>query len=231
MRIRRRAKGGIVAVILGALGACTEFEAGNEANDAGADGGISADDAQEASEADGDAGDEAGDEDVRVVTDAGDDAGDPTNLLPSGSFETGVCSGWDGYQSTISTDAVARSGASSCRVCAKPGVSNFGLDDRVRTPIPAVPGTYTAEAWVRAIDNTPAPARAFPFLRQAVATPFRAIKNSPGAEVEITNAWQRVEATLEVTSAEGALNFYIAANPTNAGACFLVDDARLFRTK
>ncbi len=231
MRIRRRAKGGIVAVIIGALGACTEFEAGDEPSNAGTDSGISAADAKEPSDAGGDAGEDAGGEDVRVVTDAGDDAGASTNLLPSGSFELALCSGWGGHQSTISNDAVARSGASSCRVCANAGVSNFSLDDGIRTPIPAVPGTYKAEAWVRASDEKSAPKRAFPFLRQAVATPFRAISNSPGAEVEITNTWQRVEATLEVTSGEGALNFYIAANPTNGGECFLVDDARLFRTK
>lgn len=233
MRIRRRTKGGIVAVTVTALAACTAFEASPEPSSPEpsspeTDGGISAADAEEPSD--------AGLRDALDVTDASvmdanDEAGPPENLLPSGSFETGVCSGWISNQAVIMNDSLARSGNYSCRVCGAGNVPNFSLDDGIRTPIPTVPGTYTAEAWVRAIDGMAAPQLAHPFLRQAIAQPFTAIKNNAGDPVAITTTWQRVEVSLEVTSPGGALNMYIAANPPAGGGCFLVDDARLYRRK
>ncbi|MBX3186726.1 MAG: hypothetical protein KF819_06910 [Labilithrix sp.] len=164
--------------------------------------------------------------DVSIDVDATVDAATRPNLHKNGTFETG-CDFWGAYRSTLASEsAYARSGAKSCRVCSD-GSTFYSIDDGGHVDNPPVGSVFYAAMWVRKAPGYPVATKAFIMLRTFDNPPWkeRDIVQSP--HITLTDAWQRLEATLVVTQGQ-----YV--NVVGAGAdggCFLIDDVVLERVE
>jgi hypothetical protein len=112
---------------------------------------------------DGGAGDAAGTADA--PTDALADGGSSTdapgdapgesgtsNLVPNPSFEEpggGCGSGWTSYGAIVQRSSVARSGSSSCELCANPS-DTAAMQLTTTGSFPVKAGSYSTEAWLMA---------------------------------------------------------------------------------
>jgi hypothetical protein len=163
--------------------------------------------------------------------DAGDDAG--PNLHPQGTFETGTCDPWVGFQGTLEIVSTAHSGNGACRACTKPSTTDFFTADDNGAPGPGELGaTYRAQVWVRTDPTAPAPPTATLFLREAsiASGSFVQLQLNSTPEVPIDATWQRLETTLTFMNPDGYMNLFVGA-PASPNACFLLDDAVLQRVK
>jgi hypothetical protein len=160
--------------------------------------------------------------------DGGDNAG--VNLHPQGSFETGTCAPWVGFQGTVEVVPTAHSGSGACRVCNSPSTTDYFTADDNSTPGPGTIGaSYRAEAWVRADPTAPAPPAVKLFLRNSaiVGGMFTELEGSSSAPIVVNATWQRLEVTLPYTKA-GNLNVFVGADAA-PNACFVLDDVVLRR--
>jgi hypothetical protein len=162
------------------------------------------------------------------VTDANDDAG--PNLHPNGTFESGTCDPFGGYQGTVDVVTTAHTGIGACRACALPQTTDFFTADDNRATGPGVVGaTYHVEAWVRADPTRPPPVDVRLYLRYAVDTNGMFVDHgsnySPVVTLDAT--WKRLETTYTFTQ-PGDLNVFVGAD-TAPNACFLFDDVVLQR--
>ena len=201
-------------------GACASFSSGEDASslDAGAGEGAAGD------APGGNPGDGAAD--APPPLDASFDA---PNLLANGDFALG-CTGWAGSNSSLTDDSTARSSPQSCRVCAS-ATSRFSIMQNVVRPV--LPGeTYVVEAYVHAPADASAPADPLQVYLYAFAGPTYEQSLSTGVIPGAT--WQKVGGLLVVGDGGTTLEVAFAStDPGDAGSrnCFLVDDARLYRTK
>lgn len=165
-----------------------------------------------------------------AIADAGDAAGAP-NLHPRGTFETGTCGSWVGFQGTVAQDSNARTGSGSCLVCTGPMTTDYFTADDNGAPGPAVVGaTYRAEGWVRSAPGKPNAGPVRLFLRNftVVGGTFRGLESSASASSEVDAQWRSRATTLTVTKDGGKLNVFVSADH-RSGACFLLDDVTVRR--
>jgi len=164
--------------------------------------------------------------DAGTVTDANDDAG--PNLHPNGTFESGTCDPWTGFQGTVDAVSTAHTGSGACRACTLPQTMDYFTADDNRAPGPAEVGaTYRVQAWVRTDPSSPPPVDVRIFLRNAtdVNGTFMDLGQNMSPAVTIDATWQRLETTFTFTQ-PGSLNVFLGAT-TATGACFLFDDVLL----
>jgi hypothetical protein len=151
------------------------------------------------------------------------------NLIFNGDFEEAGadCEDWFTFNATATTDPIAHSGQSSCRVC-EVGASGFALDHNTILSNISPGSTFTGTAWVRATPSNTDPA-------QHVAVAFRVYADAGGAPLQdvgsaspvINQSWVQLTVMITTTSG-GNLNLFIPADQTVDGSCFLVDDVVAF---
>ena len=166
------------------------------------------------------------DVDAGSITDANDDAG--PNLHPNGTFESGTCDPFGGFQGTVDVVSTAHTGTGACRACTLPQTTDYFTADDNRAPGPGEVGaTYHVQAWVRTDPSSPPPMDVSIYLRNAtlVNGTFTEHGESMSAPVTIDATWQRIETTYAFTQA-GNLNVFIGAG-TAPNACFIFDDVLL----
>lgn len=165
------------------------------------------------------------------VNDAGTtgDAG-ISNLLPNGTFDTD-CSSWGAYNATLTSDPNGRSG-SGCRVCLQdPAGGGFTIDSYMFGPSNVSPGSiYTAKVWVRSVPDSTIPIDAAMILHSFNGS-NTTIESNTSSVVALTDSWQPLEATLSITTAADFLSLYAGTTVVAPGACFLIDDVVITKTK
>ena len=172
------------------------------------------------------AGDAQSGVDAGNVTDASDNAG--PNLHPNGTFESGTCDPFGGFQGTVDVVSTAHTGTGACRACTLPQTSDFFTADDNRAPGPGEVGaTYHVQAWVRTDPTSPPPVDVSIYLRNATFVNGRFTEHgeSMSSPVTIDATWQRIETTYAFTQ-PGNLNVFIGAG-TAPNACFIFDDVLL----
>lgn len=173
-------------------------------------------------------------------TDAGtamDAMPDVENLLQNGDFELGCASTWKGYLATLADDTTVRSGTLSCRVCKKADPSPQFYIEPVYNGLSVVTAVspfsrYRVEAWVRAIDGTPAPSTAFVAL-QAWNDSFSGTERNAAPETLLDgSAWTLLTTDfIPISDASTRLGAQIGSTTAPDGTCMLVDDVRIYVVK
>lgn len=148
--------------------------------------------------------------------------------LLSWSFEpaSGDCNGWPAPGADAIRASPARSGAYSCKVCSDGSSSSLGL---VRDLGAASAGRYVLSAWVRKRAANAAPAEAL--ARIDAATEGGAAVSAVAPAVPVRDAWDRLEATLDLATDATNVRVTIAAPVDEAGRCLFVDDVELERRR
>ncbi len=144
------------------------------------------------------------------------------NLIPNPGCETNTSS-WNSYQGTLTrVTNVAHSGSASCLVTRSVG-DYYTIDDN-QDPItnPPVGKTYTATAWVRSTTAVGKPIHII--LRQWTGSNKTM---TSGPIVNLTTDWQKITATVTVTSAVDSIDYYIVQDSAVSGNSFYVDDMEL----
>jgi hypothetical protein len=161
-------------------------------------------------------------EDSTDATGGSVDAG--PNLLSNPGFEFG-CAGWTTSNTTAVESNVAHSGTRSCLVCATAGLETVF---RQTLPLPLEAGAeIVADIWMRAPPT--GDASLAPKL-QLIGTSTED-QYGPSAAVQTPTAtWVRTSALLSVNRTITSVRFDLTINGA-PGACVLVDDAALHRTK
>ena len=179
---------------------------------------------------DGDAGaDSAADGSEDGAKDAADDA---PNLLTNGDFELG-CGGWSTNSTagdlTESTNPPPHGGAKSCLVCGKGDAgTTYPIYKNVTVDAPQGAQFY-AEAYARTAPDASAP-QSFGIRLDVYAQDGGIAQMGAVTVPPIDGTWSRASTTIDVTAAGGVLvRLTLRASPLDS--CFLVDDARLVRTK
>ncbi len=153
----------------------------------------------------------------------GSDAG-PT-LLTNGGFEDpGDCKGWAGDHVTVTRDPLARTGQSSCRVCA---ADAHPITFAPQTKITGIKAgeKYTFSAWIH---SAGAPVtnglRAYAVEYDTTGAPVGSIYAT--TETDPIDAWSLSTVTIEIDPGGATLITYLDGPEVwPAGECFLVDDA------
>lgn len=154
------------------------------------------------------------------------------NLHAYGTFEDG-CKTWLAFQGAATDSSVAHSGALACRFCGATS-PDFTADDKSALPPPVVGAEYVARAWVRAPaapSSPPKPGVRMYFRTTNLSPTFAEVQTSAGPLVTLGDAWVQIEGKLTVTKPAQHLNVVVVGYNDPQGACFLLDDVELFRTK
>jgi hypothetical protein len=165
-----------------------------------------------------------------AVSDAGgsrdatvDASGVPSNLLTNGGFEsssgTTCAPDWAPVKASTTTDANARSGARSCKVCNTGSNEDFGV---VTASLPFAKGQWVLQAHVRRPEGgTPANAGTLKIEFNA------ANGNYAGDEdrsVVLGADWGVAQLSATRTDDEPATVKFVVGGVGPTGACLLVDD-------
>jgi hypothetical protein len=161
--------------------------------------------------------------------DGADANGGLPNLHPFGTFENG-CTGWGTFGSTLAPSEVARTGTGSCLVCGTGTTTSFTADDDGVLPSPPIGAEYLAEAWVRSAPQKTTPPSMQMVLRGRNDAPFVEVEKKFTDYPSPTATWTKLSVKLTITKASQKLNVVVAAEWVN-GACFLLDDVAIYRTK
>lgn len=157
-------------------------------------------------------------------------AADPASAerapLLSWSFEpaSADCNGWPALGADAIRASPARSGAYSCKVCSDGSAADLGL---VHDLGAASAGRYVLTAWVRKRAENAAPAEAS--ARIDAATEGGVAVRAVAPAVAVREAWDRLEATLELEADATNVRVTVAAPVIEAGRCLFVDDVELRR--
>lgn len=163
------------------------------------------------------------------------DATEPTSILVNGSFEgssSGCGAPWVPYRSDLARNATARTGSSSCRVCARQPSGGYTIDyGSDQSPQVAAGETYHVRAWVRRV-----PGATKALLMALTITVYDANGNDidPGRattpSATVADEWTALDNEYTAPKS-GRLNFYVENTPSSAGDCFLIDDASAWRVR
>jgi hypothetical protein len=133
------------------------------------------------------------------------------------------CNGWPAFGALTIRAAPSRSGAYSCKVCTTAASPELRL---TRPMGDARAGRYLLTAWVRKRTATAAPASAVARIEASTAS-GDVIAIAPG--VPVRDAWEKLEATLDLTVDAHALTLTIGAAAAEPDRCLLVDDVSVSR--
>jgi hypothetical protein len=203
-----------------ALVACGAFSAAGDASPAPAqEAGV---DATAAGDAPAETPDALTAQDADASTDAPVDVGalPDGSLLFHGDFSNG-CSDFGGTNATVTADPVARSGPSSCRVCATGSPATISQSAGETMPAGA---HYVATAYVRTA--SPMAAADPMFIEVRVNSTGQAAK---AVGPLLTDTFQAITTTLVVGAAGSTVGFSVGS--TAGSGCFLVDDVSVVRVK
>lgn len=151
------------------------------------------------------------------TTTSGADAGAvPGSLVQLGGFELEACGGWTKNGATAVSDATARSGSRSCRICREVSPGVFGIF-QVLDGVPA--GNYVAEAWVRA---TPEAGLGSTYLGlQGVDTDGAFVGDAQETSTSFVDTWKKVTTSIAYPGGKGLA---VSLTVRDGDACMLVDD-------
>lgn len=163
-----------------------------------------------------------GDADAAIVLEpdagGGGDPGPPNLALNPGC--EGNTSGWHAYNGSLALSNVARTGASSCRVCQNAG-SYATLDDSVDRTGGVVGQRYRVSAFVRAEPGGTTRDAVVNLRQWKNGDPF----SNSGAAVQLsTSEWREVVVTRTLDSPIGQEFDTYVEQRGDVGECFLIDD-------
>ena len=138
------------------------------------------------------------------------------NLVQLGGFELEACGGWTKNGATAESDATARNGSRSCRICREISPGVFGIF-QVLDGVPA--GNYVAEAWVRA---TPEAGLGSTYIGlQAVDAEGAFVGDAEETSTSFVGEWKRVTTSIVYPGGKGLA---VSLTVRDGDACFLADD-------
>jgi hypothetical protein len=152
------------------------------------------------------------------------------SIAVSDDFEDG-CGGWDSSSADLTADSTARSGTKSCRACFKG--TEAAYDVFTRHSLVLKPGDrFLVSAWIRQTADKP-PAQSMLLGVRVEDAEEATLEEAAGTAPGLTDSWQEVTASVEVTkSTATALRVLVASQlvaDATLGSCFLVDDLTITR--
>ena len=157
-----------------------------------------------------------------VVPNPGFEEGDPAECGPGFPLR--------GFNATLSSTPVARSGARACRVCNDQGSAgdNFNLDPSDRGFADVTPGTYELEAWVRAD-----PSGGDVDVSLALRVYQGDVEQTPrdtSPPTRVGQSWSLIR-HVSVVDRAGRAELLVASPVRDPRTCFIADDLSLRRVE
>ncbi|MBX3209862.1 MAG: hypothetical protein KF764_32830 [Labilithrix sp.] len=148
--------------------------------------------------------------------------------LLSWSFEpaSADCNGWPAFGADAIRASPPRTGAYSCKVCSDGTTARLGL---FRDLGAAPAGRYVLSAWVRKRAENAAPPSAL--ARIDAATASGVVVSALAPTVAVREAWERLEATLDLASEASNVRVTVAAEEAAPERCLFIDDVELIRLR
>lgn len=153
-----------------------------------------------------------------------DSAPEVENLAPSEDLAT--CADWGTYNSKLSPDPNGRTGG-GCRVCGASANVEFSIDGQTKAPGVKAGEVFYGEIWVRAAPGA-SPFEVHLTLRSQTET-YDSVEAAYGPHVTLGQTWTKLDITFRPTKNAARMDMYVFTDSAGAGACFIVDDARVER--